>query len=71
MANILSCPTCAAVIVPQEAGELCPKCHTPLPQSAIETIMPRDIDGLDDLDGATRLARRTGHRGNTLERRVA
>ncbi len=47
MANILSCPTCAAVIVPQEAGELCPKCRTPLPQSQIETVMPRDLPGID------------------------
>ena len=53
MPNILSCPTCAAVIVPQEAGEFCPKCRTPLPQSAIETVMPQDLPGMDD---ATRLA---------------
>ncbi len=45
MANILSCPTCAAVIVPQEAGDICPKCQTPLPQSQIETVMPRDLAG--------------------------
>jgi serine/threonine-protein kinase len=51
--NILSCPTCAAVIVPQEAGEFCPKCRTPLPQSAIETVMPQDLPGMDD---ATRLS---------------
>ena len=57
MPNILSCPTCAAVIVPQEAGEFCPKCRTPLPQSAIETMMPQDLPGMDD---ATRLAPGTG-----------
>ena len=57
MANILSCPTCAAVIVPQEAGEVCPKCRTPLPQSQIETVMPQDLPGADD---ATRLATGTG-----------
>jgi hypothetical protein len=55
--NIYSCPSCAAVIVPQEAGEFCPKCRTPLPQSAIETVMPQDIPGVDD---ATRLAPGTG-----------
>jgi len=55
--NILSCPTCAAVIVPQEAGEFCPKCRTPLPQSAIETAMPQDLRGVDD---ATHLATGTG-----------
>jgi serine/threonine-protein kinase len=48
VANILSCPTCAAVIVPQEAGEVCPKCRTPLPQSQIETVMPQDLAGTDD-----------------------
>ncbi len=53
MSNILSCPTCAAVIVPQEAGEFCPKCRTPLPQSEIETMMPPDLPGMDE---ATRLA---------------
>jgi serine/threonine protein kinase len=47
VANILSCPTCAAVIVPQEAGEVCPKCRTPLPQSQIETVMPQDLAGTD------------------------
>ncbi len=53
MSNILSCPTCAAVIVPQEAGDVCPKCRTPLPQSQIDTVMPADLPGMDD---ATRLA---------------
>jgi tRNA A-37 threonylcarbamoyl transferase component Bud32 len=57
VSNILSCPSCAAVIVPQEAGEFCPKCRTPLPQSAIETVMPQDLPGMDD---ATRLAPGTG-----------
>ena len=65
VANILSCPSCAAVILPQEAGELCPKCRTPLPQSAIETVMPQDLRGMDD---ATRLAPGTGpHRQIRLE----
>jgi hypothetical protein len=31
VANILSCPTCAAVVVPQESGGACPQCRTPLP----------------------------------------
>jgi serine/threonine-protein kinase len=31
--DILSCPACAAVIVPQETGDVCPKCHTTLPTS--------------------------------------
>jgi hypothetical protein len=48
--NILSCPNCAAIVVPQESGDCCPQCRTPLPQSDIETMMP------DDLDGMTRLA---------------
>ena len=57
VANILSCPSCAAVILPQEAGERCPKCHTRLPQSEIETVMPQDLPGMDD---ATRLASGSG-----------
>ena len=57
MANILSCPTCAAVIVPQEAGDICPKCQTPLPQSQIETVMPQDLAGRG---GATHLSPGTG-----------
>ena len=31
MATIVSCPNCAAVVVPQESGRLCPQCRTPLP----------------------------------------
>jgi tRNA A-37 threonylcarbamoyl transferase component Bud32 len=53
VSNILSCPSCAAVILPQEAGSVCPKCRTPLPQSAIDTVTPEDLPGMDD---ATRLA---------------
>jgi serine/threonine-protein kinase len=41
--GILSCPTCAAVVVPQEAGGFCPQCRTPLSQSDIETMMPQDL----------------------------
>ena len=51
--NIFQCPSCAAVILPQEAGDVCPKCRTPLPQSAIETVMPGDMPGIE---GVTRMA---------------
>ena len=57
MPNLYSCPTCAAVIVPQESGGACPKCRTPLPQSEIDTVMPQDLPGMDD---ATRLAPGSG-----------
>ncbi len=57
MPNLYSCPTCAAVIVPQESGGACPKCRTPLPQSEIETVVPQDLPGMDD---ATRLAPGSG-----------
>jgi serine/threonine-protein kinase len=53
VSTIISCPSCAAVILPQEAGPVCPKCRTPLPQSAIDTMLPQDLPGVDD---ATRLA---------------
>jgi tRNA A-37 threonylcarbamoyl transferase component Bud32 len=55
--NLYSCPTCAAVIVPQESGGACPKCRTPLPQSEIETVVPQDLPGMDD---ETRLAPGSG-----------
>ena len=41
MPNIVTCLNCGAVVVPQEAGNACPQCRTPLPQSDIETMMPR------------------------------
>ena len=47
MASILSCPSCAAVVVPQESGGVCPQCRTPLPG----TGTPRA-----DHDAETRLA---------------
>jgi serine/threonine protein kinase len=31
VSSILSCPSCAAVVVPKEAGDVCPQCRTPLP----------------------------------------
>jgi tRNA A-37 threonylcarbamoyl transferase component Bud32 len=36
VSNILSCPSCAAVIVPEESGGVCPQCHTP--------VTPSDVD---------------------------
>jgi tRNA A-37 threonylcarbamoyl transferase component Bud32 len=44
--NLLSCPSCATVVVPKETGGVCPKCRTPLPQSEIETVLverPEDV----------------------------
>jgi serine/threonine protein kinase len=35
VATILTCPTCAAVVVPQESGGTCPQCHTPISASAV------------------------------------
>ena len=65
MPNLYSCPTCSAVIVPQESGGACPKCRTPLPQSEIETVVPQDLPGMDD---ATRLAPGSGAAAETLTR---
>jgi hypothetical protein len=48
MANIISCPSCAAVVVREEAGAICPQCRTPLPQSDIETILGPDMTRLAD-----------------------
>jgi Protein kinase domain len=42
VSSILSCPACAAVVLPQEAGDVCPKCHAPLPQSDQLTRMAGD-----------------------------
>ena len=43
MPNILSCPNCAAVVVPQESGGVCPRCRTPFPQADLETMLrPED-----------------------------
>src|SRR5688572_12936998 len=44
MANIVSCPVCAADVVPEESGSICTRCHTPLPQSVVETMMPARRD---------------------------
>ena len=37
MANVVSCPNCAAVVVPQESGGFCPQCRLPLPETLDET----------------------------------
>jgi eukaryotic-like serine/threonine-protein kinase len=47
--NIISCPKCAAIVVLQEAGEFCPQCRTPLPQSHVETKLQPDADELTRL----------------------
>ena len=52
MADILSCPACAAVIVPQETGDVCPKCHTALSNMPTAPNMPNR----SSMDHATRLA---------------
>jgi serine/threonine protein kinase len=46
VANIVSCPNCAAIILPQEAGDFCPQCRTPLSQSQIETKQHMEADEL-------------------------
>ena len=33
MANVVSCPNCAAVVLPQESGGFCPQCRLPLPET--------------------------------------
>ena len=47
MTSSISCPVCAADVVPAEAGSICPQSRTPLPESQIETIVParRDAQG--------------------------
>jgi serine/threonine-protein kinase len=53
MSNIISCPNCAAIVLRREAGDFCPQCRTPLPQSTIETVVPVDVDDVTRLaDGA-------------------
>jgi serine/threonine-protein kinase len=37
MASVVSCPNCAAVVVPEESGGFCPQCRLPLPESLDET----------------------------------
>jgi tRNA A-37 threonylcarbamoyl transferase component Bud32 len=38
--SIISCPNCAAIVVPQESGGICPKCRTPVVGSEIMTVSP-------------------------------
>src|SRR5262245_43085195 len=40
MVNTISCPVCAAAVVPGDADAICPHCRTPLLQSDVETMMP-------------------------------
>ena len=51
MSNILSCPNCAAIVVPREAGGFCPQCRTPLPQAAIDTALQAEADDVTRLAG--------------------
>ena len=37
MANVVSCPNCAAVVVPQESGGFCPQCRQPISDALDET----------------------------------
>jgi hypothetical protein len=46
VANLLSCPSCAGIVVPEESGGVCPHCRSPL----------SDVATLDDSDSETRLA---------------
>jgi hypothetical protein len=32
--NVVSCPSCGAIVLPLESGNICPRCHTPLDASA-------------------------------------
>jgi serine/threonine-protein kinase len=48
MTNIISCPSCAAVVVREEAGAICPQCRAPLPQSDVVTVMAEDMTRLAD-----------------------
>jgi len=47
--SIISCPNCAAVVVPQEAGGFCPQCRTPLPQSDVDTVLAHDAEDVTRL----------------------
>ena len=42
MSSIISCPNCAAVVVPQEAGEFCPQCRAPLPSADAVTRLANE-----------------------------
>src|SRR5688572_30619801 len=34
VANVVSCPSCGAIVLPLESGNICPHCRTPLDASA-------------------------------------
>ena len=39
---VVSCPTCAAIVLPEESGGFCPQCRTPLVDSSAETRLSPD-----------------------------
>ena len=51
VANTQSCPTCAAVVVPEQPGGFCPQCRSAIVQSDVQTMLRAGAD-----DDATRLA---------------
>jgi tRNA A-37 threonylcarbamoyl transferase component Bud32 len=44
--DLLSCPNCAAIVVPKESGGFCPQCRTPLSESDVETILGASPGGV-------------------------
>jgi serine/threonine protein kinase len=44
--NLLSCPNCAAVVLLQESGGICPQCRTPLTDANDETRLATDAGAL-------------------------
>jgi hypothetical protein len=62
--SIISCPSCAAVVLPQEAGGVCPKCSTPLAQSDIATVVAFEANDVTRLaEGPRADQRSTGSSG--------
>jgi len=55
VAKILSCPNCAAVVVPEESGNVCPQCRTPFPSGAVGVV-----DGSEETSDVTRMAEGSG-----------
>jgi tRNA A-37 threonylcarbamoyl transferase component Bud32 len=51
--SIISCPKCAAIVVPQESGGICPQCRTPVTSDDVVTAP-------DNRSDATRLAESSG-----------
>jgi Protein kinase domain len=54
--NLLSCPSCAAVVVPEESGDYCPRCRTPLSRPEAVTGLAADETRLAD-DGRPQSSR--------------